>query len=114
MNSFDALVDFIKSHLDDPDSLSTALIDLGVLFYKQNQETAQAELEEEKSVISLMDSHLSGGEDVKKMSSLEANSRAKVLTNNQYKLKRLESEAIAEYINIIKVRINVLSWERKT
>lgn len=110
MDTFEEIREFISSHLDDADSLSKVLIDLGALLYKHNQEIAQAGLEEEQAVISLMDSH---GADEKKMSALEANSRAKVLTENVYKLKTLEGEAIGEFVNIIKVRINVLSWERK-
>ena len=110
MNNFEELKDFIKSHLDDPESLSKALIDLGALLYKHNQETAQAGLEEETAVVSLMDSH---GVDEKKMSVLESDARAKVMTENVYKRKTLEGEALVEYINTIKVRINVLGWERK-
>ena len=110
MNTFEELKEFIKSHLDDPDSLTKALIDLGILLYSHNQETAQAAVEEEATVVSLMDSHTP---EEKKMLALEADSRAKVSTNGLYKLKTLEGEAIIEFINVCKVRINMLSWERK-
>lgn len=108
--NFEQIRDFIKAHLDDPDSLSTSIISLSAYLYQLHQEIAQADLDEEKMVTTLMDNT---PRDTKPMSATEANSRAKVLTNNMYKLKNLESEAIKEYINAVKVRITVLSWEHR-
>ena len=94
--------------MDDPDSLSAAIVELTAYLYTHNQETAKADLEEEATVVSLMDNT---PEDAKKMSATEANSRTKVINNNLYKQSSLEGEAIVEMVNAIKVRINVLSWE---
>ena len=110
MNTFEELKNFILSHLDDPDSLSRAIIELGALLYKTNKETSEANLKEDMAKISLMDNTPT---DVRKMSATEADARATVITNGLYKEKMLEADATKEFINAIKVRINVLSWERK-
>ena len=110
METFEELRDFIHNHMDDPNTLTTALEELGFLLYKHNQETGNASVEEEKTKVELMDTH---APEERKMAVLEADSRARALTNGLYKTKTLEGEAIKEYINIIKVRINLLSWERK-
>lgn len=110
MDTFNQIKDYIKAHLDDPDSLSKAIIGLTAYLYTHNQETAEAGLEEEATIVTLLDNT---PENEKKISMTEAEARAKVMTKQLYKKKMLEAEAITELVNAVKVRISVLSWERK-
>lgn len=98
----------IRTHLDEPDWLSGALIDLSAILVHTSVEIAQAQFREESEALECIDRS-----EGKKMSVSEAEKRAKVLTGNQYKELTLEREAIVETINSIKKRIEVLSYEFK-
>lgn len=100
----------IEQHLNDPDGLSKIAVDLAVALYLHNQELAQADLEEKKVLVSFLDSKKDDG---KGYSVAESEVRAEAQTDNKYKLKKVEGEAIIEIINSLKKRIEVLSWERK-
>lgn len=97
------------THLDDPDWLSKAVIQLSAVLYNHNLEMAQAELDLNKKLVMYLDAPTDG----KKMSFVESEARSITDTNNGYKAYKVTAEAIVETINSIKKRIEVLSWERR-
>lgn len=100
----------LPSHLDDPEWLSKAAIELTTILYTQSAEMANAEFEESAAAVGYMSAESDGG---KKMSVAESEKRAVVDTNNGYSKAKLSREAVVETINAIKKRIDVLSWEHK-
>ena len=110
-NMIEQLLKDIKIHQDDPEFLSRTCIELAGLLYTHNTQMAEAELEEKKEVVELINKL--DGIETKKMSVAEAEKRAVVLTENKYGILKAQNEAIIEIINSIKVRLKVLTWERK-
>ena len=105
------LLEKIKLHQDNPEELSRLCIELAGYLYTHNTQMAEAELEEKKEIVELLDKFLNDGE--KKISVAEAEKKAVVTTGNKYGLLKAQNEAIIEIINSIKVRLKVLTWERK-
>jgi len=104
---------FIKKypkHLDDPDWLSKAAVQLATFLYYHNVGLAKADLAETSAMVTLLDKRT---EDGKKISVAEAETRAKVETENKYKEMCVTKDAMVEVINSIKKRVEVLGWERK-
>ena len=101
----------IKLHQDDPEFLSRICIELAGLLYTHNTEMANAEFEEKKCVVKLLDHIPEGG---KKVSVAEAGNKAVVETNNIYGILKAQNEAIIEVINSIKTRLKVLTWEKQS
>lgn len=97
-------------HLEDPEWLSDAAVQLSTLLYWHNTKTAQAELAENQAVVDLLDSSSLGD---KKMSVAEADKRAVVATNNEYHQYKLQGDAVVEAINSVKKKLDQLLWERK-
>lgn len=108
--NIDEIKSLIEQHINDPDGLSKIAVDLATAIYYHNQELAQADLDEKKVLVSFLDSQKADG---KGYSVAESEVRAEVATDNKYKLKKVEGEAIGEIINAIKARLNILTWERK-
>ncbi len=104
------LIDEIKLHLDDPEFLSNAIIRLSAINYEVGKLMAEAKFNESKSATDYMNSTLFGE---KRMAVSEAEKRAIVETNNDYELAKNQHDDIAELVNSLKIRVNVLSWERR-
>lgn len=107
-DQFNQLLTDISRHLDDPVWLSNALISLSTFLISSSEEVAKAQFKENGSALGYMDN--SGD---KKISATEAEKRAIVETQSEYKQLQLEREGILETINSIKKRVDVLSWEMK-
>lgn len=100
----------INQNLDNPEWLSQTVVQLGSLLFNHNTDMANAELQEKRVAIQLIDQTLQSGN--KRMSVAEAEKRAVVTTNNRYGVLKAQGEAITETINAIKARLRILEWER--
>lgn len=98
----------IGERKDDIDFLSNCCMKLASLLYLHSTLMAEAELDEARTLIGLIDA--AQGES-KKMAVAEAERRAKVMTGNKYELLKSQSGAVIETINSIKKRLDVLSKE---
>lgn len=101
----------ISANLDNVDFLSKIAIELSNLNIEIGLAAAQAKFAQEAKVISIMD--VSAATDEKKISKTEAESRAIVDTENSYEALDNEREDLAELVNSLKKRLDVLGWDRK-
>lgn len=104
------LIEEIKLHLDDPEFLSNTIVRLSAINYEVGKLMAEAKFNEANSAIGFMNSSLMGD---KKMAVSEAEKRAVVETSNSYELAKNNHDDIAELVNSLKKRLEILGWERR-
>lgn len=100
----------IKANYDDPEILSTSVIELASYMIPLSYEIANAELEETKERQSIRDIALQMHD---KVTIAEAEDRAVIDTHNKYGQLKIEFDALKELINAVKSRLTVLGWEKK-
>ena len=113
MNDIAQILEQLKNSakLEDPNFLSNTAIELSVLLYKLNTDISEAEFEENRIVVGLLDVPLSGAD--KKISVAEAEKRALTLTENKYGMLKLQGQAVVEIIQSLKKKVDMLSFERR-
>lgn len=104
--------DILLPHLDDPDYLSEATMQLAALNYYMAVDMAEAEFNENEEIVNSLSMALGDGE--KKISVAEAEKRAVVSTKNAYGMLKNQSAAVIEIINTIKKRLELLGWEHQS
>lgn len=109
--TFEKLLELVKLNQDNPDVLSKLVVEIASLLYTHNQLIAQTDLDEKRVVVGFLDSKKDDG---KGYSVAESEVRAEVQTDNAYKLRKLEGDAVIEVINSIKKRLDILQFERKS
>lgn len=103
------IINEIQTHLDDPNWLSRAIIELSSLLFTHNSQMANAHMIENRTAYLAVKEAKQQGE---KMSNAEAEKIANVETEDKYYLFKVQAEAVIEIINSIKIRLKVLESER--
>jgi hypothetical protein len=106
----ETLLKQIDQNLQNPDWLTDTLVKLSQELYWHNTKTAQAQLAEDTETIRLLNSNVPDG---KKMAVSEAQTRAVVITQNEYSARKIQAEAIVELLQSLKKKIEYLTFERK-
>jgi len=106
-NDFDQFLQEYPQNIDNGQWLSSSILHLAAILYDLNKKTAQAELDEARTIVSYLDMIKDG----KRMAVSEAEKRAMVDTGNAKHLMQNSNEAVQEMIQAIKKRLEVLSWD---
>ena len=103
------LIKSIKLHENNPDELSKIALEIGANVYYLNTEMAKAELAEKK----ILTEYLKQGATIgQKRSVAESEVYSVVQSGNEYGIKKAQAEALVEYLNLLKMRLKVLIWEK--
>ena len=100
----------IEIHQDNPDELSKIGLELASELFYHNTRMSMAELKEKQTVIDYIKEASTRGE---KRSVAESELYGVTETFNDYGKLKAQAEAIIEILNMIKVRIKVLSNEKE-
>ena len=113
MENLQTIFQTIKIHQDNPNELSKIGIYLAGLLYTKSTDLAESQKKYAEAVIKYLDATESDENGkIKKMSVAEAERRADVDTDCEHDKTRNEFQSIIEIINMLKVRVKVLSGEK--